>query len=229
MPSRTLFRKMHDPRDEPGDEYPAARLRDAWRRPERWARDLARSRIGLWLIAVASFLETIIVPIPIEVVLIPYMLARRDLIWTIALVTTLGCLAGSALGYAVGYLLYDTVARPLIDAMGWGQAFADFQAWFAEDGFWAILAIGIVPIPFQVAMLTAGAAGYPVLLFMLAATIARGIRYFGLAWLVVLVGGSALDLWRRRRLAFALALVAVLAVLFLLNATLFPQVLSATG
>ncbi|WP_058557533.1 hypothetical protein [Thiohalocapsa sp. ML1] len=39
-------------------------LRDAWRRPQQWALDLAGSRIGLWLIGVASFLETIIVPIP---------------------------------------------------------------------------------------------------------------------------------------------------------------------
>jgi membrane protein YqaA with SNARE-associated domain len=212
---------MREPREEPDDQHPAAGLRDAWRRPERWADRLAHSRAGLWLIGVASFLETIIVPIPIEVALIPYMLARRDRVWTIALVTTLGCLAGSALGYAVGYLLYDAVARPLIDAMGWAQAFGEFQAWFAADGFWAILAIGIVPIPFQVAMLTAGAAGYPLLLFMLAATIARGIRYFGLALLVVLVGDRALDLWRRRRLTFALALVAVIAILMLLKSTLF--------
>lgn len=198
-------------------------LRDAWRRPERWGKHLARSRVGLWLIGVASFLETIIVPIPIEIVLIPYMLARRDRVWIIALVTTVGCLVGSALGYAVGYLLYDTVARPLIAVMGWEQAFGEFQAWFATDGFWAILAIGIVPIPFQVAMLTAGAAGYPLLLFMVAATIARGIRYFGLAWLVVLVGDRALDLWRRRRLTFALVLVAVVTVLFVLNSPLFAD------
>jgi membrane protein YqaA with SNARE-associated domain len=218
---------MRQRHEEPGDQPRAARLRDAWRRPERWAHGLAHSRAGLWLIAVASFLETVIVPIPIEVVLIPYMLARRGMVWAIALATTLGCLAGSALGYAVGYLLYDTVARPLIDAMGWEQAFAEFQAWFAIDGFWAILAIGIVPIPFQVAMLTAGAAGYPLLLFMLAATIARGIRYFGLAWLVVLVGDRALDLWRRQRLTFALVLIAVLGVLFVLKSTLFAVTASS--
>jgi membrane protein DedA with SNARE-associated domain len=107
--------------------------------------------------------------------------------------------------------------------MGWESAFAEFQAWFATDGFWAILAIGLVPIPFQVAMVTAGAAGYPLLLFMLAATLARGIRYFGLAWLVYLVGDRALDLWRRRRLTVALVLLGIVAVLFVLNSPLFAD------
>lgn len=193
------------------------RLRDAWRHPERWAQGLAHSPSGLWLIGIASFLETIIVPIPIEVVLIPYMLARRDLLWSIALVTTLGCLLASAVGYGFGFFLYGSVGQKLIETMGWGQDFQTFQRWFDDSGFWAILAIGVVPIPFQVAMLAAGVSGYPILLFMLAATLARGIRYFGLALLVRLVGTQALALWNRHKLTAGLLLLGVIAAVFALN------------
>lgn len=84
---------------------------------------------------------------------------------------------------------------------------------FAEHGFLAILAIGVIPIPFQIAMLVAGAAKYPLLLFVLAAIIARSIRYFGLALLVVLFGDRALALWRRH--SRTTALVAVGAVVLL--------------
>jgi membrane protein YqaA with SNARE-associated domain len=199
-----------------GDES-KLRMRDAWRRPDKWAHSLAHSRSGLWLIGVASFLETIIVPIPIEVVLIPYMLARRDLLWIIALVTTAGCLAGAAVGYGVGYFLYDSLGRQLIDAMGWGQDFQSFQQWFDKDGFWAVLAIGVTPIPFQVAMLAAGVSAYPILLFILAATVARGIRYFGLALLVKLVGERAMDLWQRHKVKTAIALLVVVVAVFALN------------
>lgn len=61
----------------------------------------------------------------------------------------------------------------------------------------AVLGIGIVPVPFQVAMLAAGASGYPFPLFMLAAMLGRGVRYFGLAVLVALVGNPATSLWQR--------------------------------
>ena len=61
----------------------------------------------------------------------------------------------------------------------------------------AILAIGIVPIPFQIAMLVAGASAYPIVLFLAAACLARGARYFGLALLIAVAGKAALDIWNR--------------------------------
>jgi len=195
--------------------HPArSRLRDAWRRPERWARGLAASRRGLWSIGIASFLETIIVPIPIEIVLIPYMLARRDLLWTIALVTTLGCLLAATVGYGIGYFLYESVGRAAIGLMGWEDDFALFRLWFDAHGFWAVMAIGVVPIPFQVAMLAAGASSYPIPLFILAAGVARSLRYFGLALLVRPVGKRALALWKRHKTTAGIGLLLLVVALF---------------
>jgi membrane protein YqaA with SNARE-associated domain len=196
-------------------------LRDAWRRPRRWAQSLAHSPTGLWLIGVASFLETIIVPIPIEVVMIPYMLARRDLIWHIATVTTVACVLAAVFGYGLGYFFYDSVGRGIVELMGWTDDYATFKAWFDAAGFWAVLAIGVAPIPFQVAMLVAGVAGYPLVLFVLAAGIARGIRYYGLALLVYWVGDQAMTLWERHRLTASVLLLALIIGLVALNLYFF--------
>jgi len=193
------------------------RLRDAWRHPRRFARQLAGSTLGLRLIGIASFLETIIVPIPIEIVMIPYMLARRDLLWRIAAVTTIACILAATFGYGLGYFFYDSVGRGLIDLMGWQDDYAVFQDWFDAQGFWAILAIGVAPIPFQIAMLVAGVAGYPIALFILASGIARGIRYFGLAILVRAFGGRALDLWERHRLTASILLLILVAAAVAVN------------
>jgi membrane protein YqaA with SNARE-associated domain len=166
----------------------------------------------------ASFAETIIVPIPIEVVLVPFMLARRHQIWRIATITTAGCLAAAVLGYGLGHFFFESAGRWLLDTLGYGAAFQSFQSTFNAHGFWAIVAIGIIPIPFQVAMLAAGIAGYPFLMFLLAATIARGIRYYGLACLVLTFGGRALDLWRSHsRTVGVAALALVMALLLALN------------
>jgi membrane protein YqaA with SNARE-associated domain len=201
----------------PAEENPHVGLRDAWRHPRRWSASLSTSRSGLWMIGVASFLETIIVPIPIEIVMIPYMLARRDLLWRIAAVTTLGCLLAATFGYGLGYFFYDSVGRGLIELMNWQDDYATFQNWFDAQGFWAILAIGIAPIPFQVAMLVAGVAGYPLLLFILAATIARGIRYFGLAYLVHRYGERAMTIWEENRLKAGIGVLVLIGAIVALN------------
>ncbi len=173
-------------------------------RAQKWFDRINGSNNMLWILSVVSFLETIIIPIPIEIVLIPLMVVNRKRIWIIAAVTTAGCLAASLVGYAVGMALYQTLGSWFIDAMGMQSAYASFQTFFAQHGFIAILALGILPIPFQVAMITAGLSGYPIYLFALAALIARGIRYFGLAWLVCRFGERVEDLWHRHALLTSL-------------------------
>jgi membrane protein YqaA with SNARE-associated domain len=91
------------------------------------------------------------------------------------------------------------------------SAYQAYQGFFDQYGFIAILTLGILPIPFQVAMITAGLSGYPIALFVLAALIARGIRYYGLAWLVKRFGPEVERMWRRH--ALVTSLVAGLVVL----------------
>lgn len=184
-------------------------------RASRYLEKLNRSRHPLWIIGVLSFLETIIIPIPIELILIPMMAANRRRIWLIATITFGGCLAAAIVGYGVGMVLYESVGRWFLETMGYERAYESFKAFFGRQGFVAILAVGVVPIPFQVAMITAGLAGYSFQLFVLAAGIARGIRYFGLAWLVARFGDRAKRLWQRHALATSLAAAAVVAALYL--------------
>ncbi|HSP32372.1 MAG TPA: VTT domain-containing protein [Halomonas sp.] len=180
-------------------------------RTKQWFERINGSKNMLWLLGTLSFLETIILPIPIELVLIPLMAINKQRIWLLALVTTAGCLIASIVGYAVGLVLYQSVGTWFIEFMGMQDSYQTFQAFFDQYGFIAILAIGILPIPFQVAMITAGLSGYPILLFVLAALIARGLRYFGLAWLVHQFGSRVLVLWKRH--ALVTSLVAGVAVL----------------
>jgi membrane protein YqaA with SNARE-associated domain len=171
----------------------------------------------MWYLGVASFLETTVVPIAIELVLVPFMLANRNRIWTIASVTLAGCLAGAVLGYLVGLLFFDTAGLWLIETFGQREAYEDFRERFGEQGFWAIVAIGITPIPFPIAMLAAGAADYSFPLYLLACTLARGVRYYGLSLLVALAGPKALA-WlqkgqRATKITAAVAVTVVVAML----------------
>lgn len=185
------------------------------RRAQRWFQRISGSRHMMWFLAVVSFMETIIVPIPIEVVLIPLMATNRDRIWRLAAATTLGCLAAAVVGYGVGMALYQSVGTWFIETMGMESGYQSFQAFFDQYGFVAILALGIVPVPFQIAMITAGVSGYPIYLFVLAALIARGIRYYGLAWLILRFGKRAEDLWRRHAVTASLSAATILIAISL--------------
>lgn len=142
-------------------------------------------------ITVASFLESTIVPIPLEAVLVPLMQARREKLWLIALMATLGCIAGALFGYGIGYYLFDLVGDWVINTFSSPAQFENVRQQMQSQGFWFVMTLGIVPIPFQIAMLAAGATKFSLILFLIASAIARSIRYFGLAVVVYYAGNKA--------------------------------------
>lgn len=172
-------------------------------------------RRAIWLLLVASILETLIVPIPIETILIPWMVMRPEKRWRLAAVALAGNLLAAAIGYGLGAWAMGQFGDQLIALFGGQQAFNDFDQRFSDNGFLAVLTIGVIPIPFQIAMLVAGSTGYAFPLFMMAAMLARGARYFGLALLVHFFGDKALKLWKRNErtmmLLLAVAVVGYLA------------------
>ncbi len=154
-------------------------------------RQFVDSKHMLKSITVASFLESTIVPIPLEAVLVPLMQARREKLWLIALMATVGCIIGAIFGYALGYYLFDVVGDWVVDTFSTPEQFAQVKQQMQAQGFWFVLTLGIVPIPFQIAMLAAGATKYSIFLFLLATVIARSIRYFALAAVVYYAGNQA--------------------------------------
>ena len=186
-------------------------------RVEKWAKRLGESKSALWVLFWASVAETLIVPIPIELILIPYMLANRARIFLTASVVLAGNIAAALVGYTIGYFAFNSFGLSLIEQMGWGTAFAEFQTLFAQYGFWAVVAIGVIPIPFQIAMLVAGAAKYPIAMFVIASMVARGLRYYGIAALVYAVGDKAVDFWKRHKISASLGAGAVLLLVFLVS------------
>lgn len=151
-------------------------------------KQLIHSQKMLSGIGVASFLESTVVPIPLETLLIPLMQARREKLWLIAGITTLGCLLGALLGYGIGYFLFDALESYITEYVASTEQIERFQNTMKREGFWFIFSTGVTPVPLQIAMLAAGLSKYSLALYMLAVTISRVIRYFGLAVLVYYFG-----------------------------------------
>jgi len=127
------------------------------------------------------------------------MQARRQKLWLIALMATFGCIIGALFGYALGYFLFDAVGEWIIYTFSTPEQFESIKQKMQNQGFWFVITLGIVPIPFQIAMLAAGATKYSLTLFLVAATISRSIRYFGLAFVVYYAGDKAEKIIRKHK------------------------------
>jgi hypothetical protein len=98
--------------------------------------------------------------------------------------------AGGALGYLIGFALFDQVAQPILRLYGYGPAYTAFQAKFQEYGLWIILIKGLTPIPYKIVTIAAGAARFDFVSFMAASLLTRGLRFFLVATLLHFFGDS---------------------------------------
>jgi membrane protein YqaA with SNARE-associated domain len=149
-----------------------------------WTLSLAESRHAPWALVVIAFAESSFFPIPPDVILVPMSLARPRRAWFYAALCTLGSVAGAALGYAIGALLFDTVGQWLISLYGYAQKMDTIRQFYADWGAAFILVKGLTPIPFKLVTIVSGVLGYNFALFILLALITRGARFFVLAALL---------------------------------------------
>ena len=171
-------------------------------------------------VGILSGLEATILPVPLELILVPLMAARRHLLWQLAGAATLGCVIAAMLGYVVGWVFMESAGEPLLRSAGYYDEFERIRRDLAGGGgFWMIFTIGVTPIPFQSAMLAAGAANYSFPAFVVAAALSRSLRYFGLAVLVWLVGRRAQRLWDSHGATLTLTIAGLIAIYFLWQVT----------
>jgi membrane protein YqaA with SNARE-associated domain len=159
---------------------------------------LAASPRAPWWLAVIAFAESSFFPIPPDVLLVPMALARPDRAWRLALICSIASVAGGALGYFIGYAVFDLLAKPVIEFYGYGARFAAFQAMYAEWGLWVILIKGLTPIPYKIVTIASGAAKFNFWVFMAASAATRGARFFIVATLLHFWGEQVRDFIERR-------------------------------
>ena len=159
---------------------------------------LAASPYAAWWLAAIAFAEARFFPIPPDALLIPMALAKPRAAWRFAAICTLGSVAGGALGYLIGFAVFDQLARPILNVYGYGDAYAAFQAKFQEYGVWIILVKGLTPIPYKIVTIAAGAARFDFATFMAASVLTRGARFFLVATLLHFFGDSVRDFIERR-------------------------------
>jgi membrane protein YqaA with SNARE-associated domain len=151
----------------------------------------------VWLFVIA-FAEASFFPLPPDALLIPMALSRPERALRYALICTVGSVLGGMLGYLIGYALFAQIAEPLLRLYHYQDAYAAFQARFAEYGLYIILVKGLLPIPYKIITIASGAAQFNFLTFIAASVVTRGARFFLWAVLLRLFGERARTLIDRQ-------------------------------
>ncbi|HRY06385.1 MAG TPA: YqaA family protein [Hyphomicrobiaceae bacterium] len=153
-----------------------------------WTMRLAEHRhAGAALFGVA-FIESSVFPIPPDVMLVPMVLAQRAKAWIYAGIATAGSVIGGFFGYAIGYFLFEQVARPLLSFYGYLDKFETFASQYNDYGAWIVLFAGITPFPYKVITIASGATALNLLVFGVASIAARGLRFYIVAALLYWLG-----------------------------------------
>jgi membrane protein YqaA with SNARE-associated domain len=176
-----------------------------------WTMRLAATRHATAALAFIAAIESSVFPIPPDVLLIPMVLANRAKAFWYALVATIASVLGGLIGYALGALLFEAVARPILSFYGYLEQFDRFAEYYNSWGAWAVLIAGVTPFPFKVITIASGATHLSLIVFVVASLVARAIRFLLVAGLLYWFGPPIRD-FIEARLGLLATLFAVLLI-----------------
>ena len=177
-----------------------------------WTLSLAAHPRAMWALAVVAFVEASVFPIPPDVLMIPMIIAAPKRAFRIATVATAASVLGGLVGYAIGWGLFESVGRPVLEFYGKGAYFDEFAQRYNDWGAWMVLVAGLTPFPFKVITILSGATQLSLPVFVIASVLARAGRFFLVAGLLYAFGAPIRDFIERY-----LGLLTVLFVVLLLG------------
>jgi membrane protein YqaA with SNARE-associated domain len=149
----------------------------------------AGHRHAPYYLAGVSFAESSFFPIPPDVMLVSMGLAHPKKTWNNASIATIASILGGVFGYLIGYYFLHLV-MPFIHSMGYFSQYTKALAWFNQWGVWVVFLAAFSPIPYKLFTISAGALAMPVLPFVIASTVGRGLRFFIVSFFLFFFGES---------------------------------------
>ncbi|MDC0239904.1 DedA family protein [Candidatus Thioglobus sp.] len=172
------------------------------------------SRFAVIWLASISFLESSILPYPIQDFLLASMsLKVRNRAYYFAIICTLSSVLGAIAGYYIGIYAINLI-MPLLDTMNYLPELHKAEKYFNTYGIWIILIAGFSPIPYKLFTISAGMMSMPLLPFVIFSLVARSARYLLIAFLVRKFGKRA-DAWLNKyidRLGYVLIVIVVFGI-----------------
>ena len=148
---------------------------------------LASHKSSKFFLAIISFAESSFFPIPPDIMIIPMVIAKKTDYIKIFLVATIFSALGGLLGYFIGASFLE-IAMKVLEFYEYENQVINLKTSLSEGtGLYIWLATlflaGFTPLPFKVFTITSGIIGLNLLIFFLICLLARGLRFFIVAYL----------------------------------------------
>ena len=148
---------------------------------------LAAHKSSKFFLALISFAESSFFPIPPDILIVPMVIAKKNDYIKIFIIATLFSALGGLFGYFIGSVFLE-LAMEVVEFYGYEENVFDLQLKLSGKGglfLWlGILFIaGFTPLPFKVFTITSGIINFNIFIFFFICLIARGLRFFIIAFL----------------------------------------------
>jgi membrane protein YqaA with SNARE-associated domain len=185
------------------------------RRLYDWTMRLAeRPSAELWLFVI-SFVESSIFLVPAEVLFLPMAIANPRKVWRYGLIAALGSILGGVAGWMIGYYAFEAIAKPVLEFYGKLDDFETLKSAVSLELVMLFLfTSGVAHLPpLKVVTILSGVLQVNLLVFFLAAVVARGGKFMLLSWLFARYGSPIRDFIERRlnMIAGSVAVALILA------------------
>jgi len=188
-----------------------------------WTLSLAARKSAEWWLGIISFVESSVFLVPAEALMVPMGLARPERAYRYALIATVGSVLGGIAGWLLGFYAYELIARPVLAFYGSLDKFEVLRSSSSRDAILLMLITsGVAHLPpMKVVTILSGAAGVDGWLFVASAIVARGGKFFVIAWLLRRYGEPIRHFIEKRLGLIALAGVLALVALYFALKMLF--------
>lgn len=153
-----------------------------------WTISWAETPYAAWALFLLAVAEASFFPIPPDVLLIAMAIGAPRKSLRYAAICTAGSVLGGCLGYAIGTLLFETVAVPIIDFYHAWETFTWFGDLLKERDFGWILFAALTPFPYKFFTIAAGVWGVNMGVLLAASLVGRGLRFFAQGLLLRIFG-----------------------------------------
>lgn len=189
-----------------------------------WTLSLAaRKSAEVWL-AVIAFIESSVFLIPADVLFVPMVLSRPDRAYRYALVATVASTLGGIAGYLLGMYAFDALAAPVLEMYGKLDDFERLKTCAGRETTMLLLVTsGLSHLPpIKVVTILSGVVNVGLVFFIVSCIVARGARFFAIAWALNTYGEAIKD-FIERRLALVAAVIAVILVALYIGAKMLSN------
>jgi membrane protein YqaA with SNARE-associated domain len=163
------------------------------------------------LLAFLFFIEAIFF-VPVDPLLILYCIEHRARAWYFATIATVASVAGGTLGYFIGLWCWNLIGQKMVLLLFSPTLFDQAVQYFKQYEIYAVLIAGFTPFPYKLITLGAGFCKLPLMPFLICSFIARGARFYLLAFIISIWGEQIKEYIDRYFNLFVLLFLAILLI-----------------